>query len=35
MMVQAKALEGRIGRLRARILADLTDACDLGEGGER
>ncbi|MEV6595162.1 hypothetical protein [Streptomyces acidicola] len=30
-----KALEGRIGRLRARILANLTDASDLGEGGER
>jgi hypothetical protein len=30
-----KALEGRIGRLRARILADLTDAADLGEGGAR
>lgn len=30
-----KALEGRIGRLRVRILADLTDASDLGEGGAR
>lgn len=30
-----KALEGRIGRLRARILADLADASDLGEGGAR
>ncbi|MFD8614651.1 hypothetical protein [Streptomyces sp. NPDC059631] len=30
-----KALEGRIGRLRARILADLADTPGLGEGGAR
>ncbi|MEU6541660.1 hypothetical protein, partial [Streptomyces sp. NPDC047000] len=30
-----KALEGRIGRLRARILTDLAKHPDLGEGGER
>ncbi|MGV9652156.1 hypothetical protein [Streptomyces sp. NPDC003554] len=30
-----KALEGRIGRLRARILTDLADKPDLGEGGAR
>ncbi|MFJ9565961.1 hypothetical protein ACIRQQ_38710 [Streptomyces fuscichromogenes] len=30
-----KALEGRIGRLRARILTDLADKSDLGEGGAR
>ncbi|MZD16896.1 MULTISPECIES: hypothetical protein [Streptomyces] len=30
-----KALEGRIGRLRARILTDLAEKSDLGEGGAR
>ncbi|MCX4539013.1 hypothetical protein [Streptomyces sp. NBC_01669] len=30
-----KALEGRIGRLRARILTDLAEKADLGEGGAR
>ncbi|MEV0695870.1 hypothetical protein [Streptomyces sp. NPDC050388] len=30
-----KALEGRIGRLRARILIDLAAKSDLGEGGAR
>lgn len=30
-----KALEGRIGRLRARILSDLAEKSDLGEGGAR
>ncbi|MEY2247254.1 hypothetical protein AB8A21_30665 [Streptomyces sp. BF23-18] len=30
-----KALEGRIGRLRARILTDLPDTSDLEEGGAR
>lgn len=30
-----KALEGRIGRLRTRILTDLAKKSDLGEGGAR
>ncbi|MFE4061552.1 hypothetical protein ACFXP3_35555 [Streptomyces sp. NPDC059096] len=30
-----KALEGRIGRIRARILTDLAEKSDLGEGGAR
>ncbi|MFK4106143.1 hypothetical protein ACI2L1_40025 [Streptomyces sp. NPDC019531] len=30
-----KALEGRIGRLRTRLLTDLAEKSDLGEGGAR